>query len=345
MHKVAAGLLAIAFFIAPANAARLLPSDVVSTDAALRWINAYRVKPDPDGAPALIHALSNLGAFRDPDQSGVYIGFLAGVIGSDPARANIIIGKALSVRSEDRWVVVRAVAYSGLPNWKQTLRNFAVRMPEREAMIDKYVNGKIPTLAELTIKPSPTPYQRFREHMHLGKSKPKTGLEPSPEVLDMLWGYYFATGSYGPIMQIVAMLPWADDHDDVEKLTIGSMAKFTLASNAMRDQTLLAMLKASSKAKDQPKKTVKSLDDITDAAETVEISRIRKQALAAIDELRSKGPAYKRAASLWSYVGQSAIAVGCVAAAATGQVEFGLPCVVGGAASSAALNYMTTKSP
>jgi hypothetical protein len=32
-----------------------------------------------------------------------------------------------------------------------------------------------------------------------------------------------------------------------------------------------------------------------------------------------------------------ALSVGCVAAAATGQVAFGLPCVIGGAASSAAL--------
>jgi hypothetical protein len=38
-------------------------------------------------------------------------------------------------------------------------------------------------------------------------------------------------------------------------------------------------------------------------------------------------------------IGQGALALGCIAAAATGQVEFGIPCVVGGAASSAALGY------
>jgi hypothetical protein len=31
------------------------------------------------------------------------------------------------------------------------------------------------------------------------------------------------------------------------------------------------------------------------------------------------------------------LAIGCIAAAAAGQVEFGLPCVIGGATSSAAL--------
>ena len=176
-----------------------------------------------------------------------------------------------------------------------------------------------------------------------GKRERETVLEPSPEVLDILWGYYFATGSYGPIMRIVAMLPWSDDRDDVERLTLGSMAKFTLASNAMRDSDLLMLLKGSSKARNQPKVTVAALNEVTDAAETVEIARIRKQAVAAVDELRRKGPAYRRSASWWGFVGQSAIAGGCIAAAVTGHVEFGLPCVVGGAAASGAMNFISNQ--
>ena len=174
----------------------------------------------------------------------------------------------------------------------------------------------------------------------LGKPKRAVMLEPSPELLDVLWGYYFATGSYGAVMQIIAMLPWSDDHDDTERLTIGSMAKFTLATNAIRDQALLAMLKSSSKARNQPEKTVLALNEVTEAAETVDTAQIRKQAVAALDELKSKGPAYKRAANWWLFVGQSAIAGGCIAAAVSGHIELGLPCVVGVQA-----RYLTTRTP
>ena len=66
-------------------------------------------------------------------------------------------------------------------------------------------------------------------------------------------------------------------------------------------------------------------------------TRIRKEALAAIDELKAKGPNSKRDVSFWGKVGEGTLAVGCIAAAATGQVEVALPCVIGGAASSAAL--------
>jgi hypothetical protein len=71
----------------------------------------------------------------------------------------------------------------------------------------------------------------------------------------------------------------------------------------------------------------------------MEIAHLRKEALAAIDELKRKGPGSKRDLSTWGQVGQGAVALGCVAAAAAGQIELGIPCVVGGALGSAALNY------
>jgi hypothetical protein len=114
------------------------------------------------------------------------------------------------------------------------------------------------------------------------------------------------------------------------------MAKDTLASNAARDTALLSMLKRASK--NQPKNVTVVLDEVIDAAETMEITRLRKNALAALEELKRKGPGYKREISNWGQVGQGALALGCIAAAVTGHVELGLPCVVGGAASSAALS-------
>jgi hypothetical protein len=165
--------------------------------------------------------------------------------------------------------------------------------------------------------------------------------DKSPELLDTLWGYYFATGSYGPIARIVNLLPWSNDRDSTDRLTIGSMAKYTLASNAARDTALLAMLKAASK--NQPKDTAKVLAEVIEAAETMETTRLRKDALASIEELKRKGPGYKRDVSTWGKIGTGALALGCIAAAATGQVYMGLPCVIGGAASSAALNYWETQ--
>jgi hypothetical protein len=125
----------------------------------------------------------------------------------------------------------------------------------------------------------------------------------------------------------------------VERLTIGSMAKYTLARNATHDRTLLDMLKATIKAPNQPKATVAVLKEVVNAAEAVDTTEIHKEALASIAELQRKGPAYKRSVSWWGYLGESAIAGGCIAAAIATLTAAGLPCVIGGASASAAMNF------
>jgi hypothetical protein len=265
------------------------------------------------------------------------------VLTENPAQAEEIAARALAMQERDRWVVMRGIAYSGLPNWQILLRRFACRMPRYDVLSNRYINGKMATLAAFEVPPEPTAFERVSKRLHLDKvfndGPAKVTMEPSAESLDVLWGYYFATGSYGPVMHIVDLLPLSADHNDADRLTVGSMAKYSLAANAMSDPDLLAMLKMSRKARGQPKEIVSQLDDVIDAAETVDTARIRKEALAAIEEVRAKGPAYKRTVSWWSFIGQSAIAGGCIAAAVLGQVEFGIPCVVGGAASGAAMNF------
>ena len=342
MRWLIVGLAAL-FALAPAQAKPLRPADLTSTAAVLSWVSDYRHHPAPKDVPAALRALSRLGGLDHPEASGVYVGFLAGVLASNPEKTEWLIAQCLRLPAQDRWIVVRAIAYSGLPQWKPMLRSVAPRAERYDVLSEKYLDGKMATLAEFQVPPSPTGFERMRKHLHLdavfGAPERRLILEPSPEVLDIVWGFYFATGGYGPVMHFIAMLPLSQDHDDADRLTVGSMAKYTLASNAMRDPELLAMLKSSRQARGQPKQTAAILADVIDAAETVDTARIRKDALAAIEEVRAKGPAYKRTVSWWGFLGQSAIAGGCIAAAATGQVELGIPCVVGGATASAALNF------
>ncbi len=310
MRRVMWTLACVLALCGPAAAVPARAPDLSTTDAVLRWINGYRTKPDIARVPVAVRTLSQLGALRDSETSAVYVGFVAGIIGSHPQKAGELIEKMLPIKAEDHWFIVRAVAYSGMPNWRDVLNRFASRMPTRQLMIEKYASGTEPVR-----------------------------LEATSEVLDTLWGYYFATASYGPVERILLMLPWSKDRQDTDKLTVGSMAKFTLASNAAHDAALLAMLRR--EAPRQPTDVQPILKEVIESVDTMEIAHLRKAALAAIEDLKRKGPGSKRDLSTWGQVGQGALALGCVAAAATGQVEFGLPCVVGGALGSAALNFWT----
>jgi hypothetical protein len=331
----------------PAAAARqqLKMIDLMTPEAVLRWINAYRQDPDPSTVPDVVKALSRMNAFKEPESSGPYIGFIAGVIGSNPERAEELIGKMFPLPEENHWVIVRAIAYSGHPDWKHLLRVFAPKMPTRSVLITTYLRNQSPTLFQVASHRSVTAGQKFRSYFSYdtyfgdGKKKgPREEIEASPELLDTFWGYYFASGRYRPVSRIVAMLPYANDGNNVELLTLGNMAKFTLASNAVRDMKLLAMLREA-QAGNPPKPIAEPLKEVIIAAETVETGRLRKEAMASIEELRRKGPASRREISKWGNIGTGALALGCIGAAAVGAIALGLPCVVGGALSQAGLKY------
>lgn len=304
-----------AMLLAPFAAAAPPPkAKPLTQQDLLAWISAYRAKPEPQKLPDAVRAMAALGIFRDLDSSGVYVGFMAGVLGDNPKQAEALVARMFPMQPEDQVVIVRAIAYSGLLEWKELLGKFVERMPARQVLIQRHLSGKMPGL--MAIK-----------------------LDESPAGLDMLWGYYFATGRHAPVDRIIGVLAWSKDANNVEKLTLGSMAKWTLANNAQKDKELLDHLKVQLGV--QPKPVAAELREVIEAAETFETTKIRKQALASIEDLKRKGPESSRNMSWWGMAGQTALALGCVVAGALGQAEIAVPCVITGALSSAALRLLT----
>ncbi len=349
----------LALMIAPALAASdgtvttqtILPGGAGTTpEVGLRLLKEYRTKPDPASVPLLMRALSERGAFKDPEASGVYIGFFSGVLGSNPKTAKSLLEKTLPLPFEDQWMVVKALAYSGLPKWRELMADLATKLPDRRTLIDYYLTGKMPRLIDARLEPekpdSLAKVKRiFKRETYFGGKEPaekprELTFATNPELIDTHWGLYFATGMDGPINRLVDLLPWSKDRDSVDKLTIGNMAKFTLAANAAYDVNLLRTLKRV-KAR-QPDDVEPILREVIEAAEIADTGRIKKEALAALDDLRKKGPGSKRDIAWWGTAGQTVISAGCMGAALTGQVQFGIPCVVGGALSSAALRYFAS---
>ena len=278
----------------------------------LKWIDGYRLEPQPKHLPQAVKSMSQLGLFRDSDASGIYVGFMAGVIESNPKDAKKLVTGMFPMPPEDQSAIIKAIAYSGRPDWKDLMGQFVERMPARKTLIDSYLHGKAKLLHDLP-------------------------LESGPAAVDTLWGYYFATGSHEPVRRIVTALRWSSDKADVNKLTVGSISKWTLANNASRDKGLLDLLRDEQRLSSHDKHVRAELKEIVEAAETFETGKIRKEALAAIEELKRKGPQPNNAWSTAAYWGSTAIAVGCVVASAAGQVAIGLPCIITGALSSAAV--------
>ena len=123
--------------------------------AVIEWIDNYRNQPEPVAhALTLMHALSQSGALREPENAGFYVGFASGVLGANPKDAERLIDKMLPLPPADQWLVVRAIAYSGLPAWKALLARTAAKLPARQGMIDAYLTGALPTLGAIELDKS-----------------------------------------------------------------------------------------------------------------------------------------------------------------------------------------------
>jgi hypothetical protein len=339
----AAALLVLAPTVQAAVTPEIDPR--ASLSVVQQWIYNYRAKPDYAHVPAAVRVLFHSQTFKEPENAGIYLGFIAGAIGSNPAKAEQLVNSFFPIPPEDEWVIVRAIAYSGLPDWRNLLRRVEAKMPGRRVMIDAYLSGSLPTLMEIPLEePKPGMMDKLRGVFSKNpfakddkKLKLAVTFAGNQDLLDTLWGYYFATGSHLPIFRIMQMLPWSRSRDTVDKLTVGSMARYTLASYAVRDASLRDFLR--SELPNQPEAVKGPLTEVIEAADTVQLGAVRKDALAAVEELKTKGSDSRRNLDFWGQVGVGALALGCVSAAALGQVEIGIPCVIGGSASQGLLSF------
>ena len=297
----------------PRHAGEAAP-EFASAESMLAWIDRYHLEPAPDRIVDAVRRMVRLGLLRDPEKAGLFVGFIAGVLSESPAQADKAIARMFPMPPEDQGALVLAVVYSGLPNWKEIATGTLIeRMPARQALLRKHLYGKHVPLLEVP-------------------------LDSGTEMLDTLWGFYLATGRTEAVIRMLSALPWAKDKKDVARLTVGGVAKWTLATNASRDKGLLETLRRALPT--QPKDVQEPLREVIKSAENFETHKIRREMVDAIEDLKRRGPQPDGTWAKVANVGSVAIAIGCVAASVTGHLELGVPCILTGAVTQGAAKLL-----
>ena len=98
------------------------------------WIAAYRADPTPDLVPALVRAVAAKGLLQEQDRAGIYIGFVAGVLSDNQPSAEKLVTAMFPLAPPAQVLIIKAIAYSGLPEWKDLLGRFVERMPARQIL-------------------------------------------------------------------------------------------------------------------------------------------------------------------------------------------------------------------
>src|SRR5262249_30242821 len=72
-----------------------------SLSVVQQWIYNYRAKPDYAHVPAAVRVLFHAQTFREPENAGIYLGFIAGAIGSNSAKAEQLVNSFFPLPPED----------------------------------------------------------------------------------------------------------------------------------------------------------------------------------------------------------------------------------------------------
>ncbi|MGB3021651.1 MAG: hypothetical protein WBB50_05975 [Methyloceanibacter sp.] len=300
-------------------------------ESLLEWVYNYRLHKAPSRVPAAVRSMRELGLFADEEKAAFCTGFIAGVLGDNPKDGARLVAKMLPMPDKDQAVLIRAIAFSGRPDWRELLTKFKDRMPLRQPLIDSYLSGAAKPLMQVE-------------------------LSDGTAVVYSLWGYYVATGQYQPVVRIIEALRWSKNKNDggfsmrkifagwksdpsaVEKIATGATAKWTLASYAERNRELLKLYRVEYER--QPPEISKPLRDVIMAAELFEAEKVRKDQFGAIEDAQKLKATNEAGMSKAATAGSIAIATGCVAASALGQVYVAVPCVIGGALYTGAMKLM-----
>ena len=81
--RYAALVAASIMLIQPAYAEKTPEIDPrASLGVVQQWIYNYRAKPDYAHVPAAVRVLFHSQSFKEPENAGIYLGFVAGAVGS-----------------------------------------------------------------------------------------------------------------------------------------------------------------------------------------------------------------------------------------------------------------------
>ncbi|QQR69486.1 MAG: hypothetical protein IPI58_02075 [Alphaproteobacteria bacterium] len=210
------------------------------TEQLNRWITYYYSKPEPLRVADAISAASSKGLTHNGQETTPFIGFIAGVINKTPSMAQHLAKYLVSLPHADQHMVILSIWYSSYPDAEHLLQNIKTSIPQHKEIIDKLLANNRPSLLELP-------------------------MEKGPWVLDMLWGYFMATGDEAPVVRIITALPWINIRDDTSRLLVGGAARWSLTSNATQHERVMAICRK--EVESQPDEVKTLLQEVITSAE------------------------------------------------------------------------------
>ena len=210
---------------------------ITTNDQVSEWITYYYEHPRPDLAKSALLFCATEGYFASQkvETPSVYFVFEE-VLRANPSLKNDYLAVGLEGAGDVKRVIAFAIWVSGLAT---------------AADLDSLSNKDTKSyLAELKKQAPPDLL---------------TTQQISPTLLDAFWAAFFVTGDERYVERVAAYVPWIEQGKDPVKLLIGGAARWSLTSNAIQHQKVMAAVKRLARQASGQKKEL--LDQVVKDAE------------------------------------------------------------------------------
>jgi hypothetical protein len=175
-------------------------------------IETYYQGPIPEHIPAIIEAAMAQNQVDDRAKRLSLIAFTAGLIAQDAMFVERLKPVFQKLPGEQPLRLARAISYSGRSDWKALLEGLKVAWPNHATAIDALATTGGRAVYQLTFA-------------------------GQPEVLEMNWAYFGATGRQEPVMAMIQTLAGLTSSDP-ERRAAAVAARHSLALAASRDEVI-----------------------------------------------------------------------------------------------------------
>ena len=223
--------LKLKFNLLPADSAK----EPVMTENELNdFMSYYYLHPTPEKVPQAVQAMHKMGYLQKESAGAPLTAFLSLIFKSTSSAIEKSLVDFSSYPPTEQQVLLRALWLADTSQSKMALQKF--KLGNDNAELFKSVPPKIEQL----------PVE-------------------SPDVLDMLWGAFMASGDEKYVIQVISVLPYSTIKGNIPHLMVGGSAKWSLTSNAIQHKRVLDICKA--QLEKQPKEVKEILLEVISEAE------------------------------------------------------------------------------
>jgi hypothetical protein len=186
----------------------------MSEKALNEWMTNYYLHPTPESTSLAIQSMQQLSYLKKESAGAPLASFLSLIFRSNPAAIETSLESFTNYSPEEQQILLRSL-------WLSNTKQAKIQL---EKLITIQVNNGIHANADL-LKSDPPEIDKLPIN--------------SPDILDMLWGAFMATGDEKYVIQVISVLPYSTIKGDVARLIVGESARWSLTSNAIQHKRVL----------------------------------------------------------------------------------------------------------